>query len=350
MEYNSRLLYVGQRITVPKGGADQVNNRNQVLLESIFDGRVDYISTSSNGIFDNIFFGVSSEVLKQIDTCISSGQYDYVFLSHSLLGKAARYIKKTHPRIKIITFFHNIEVQYANEYRKTNGIKAIPFYLAVKYWERVCCENVDCYITLNKRDSKILAEVYGKTSTIELPTSFDDKYDYSKACECASEYTPSIDYLFVGVSFFANVQGVQWFIDNVMPNVKGHFYVIGKGMDSVEFRNMTPNIHIHGFVDDLSEYYYRAHVVVSPIFVGGGMKTKTAEALMYGKTIIGTTEAFEGYQIDSNCMKLCNTKEEFLNALNSEISNTTNKFARDLFESCHSNRMALLKLQTVFHK
>ncbi len=37
--------------------------------------------------------------------------------------------------------------------------------------------------------------------------------------------------------------------------------------------------------------------IISPIFVGGGMKVKTCEALMYGKNIIGTSESFEGYDI-----------------------------------------------------
>lgn len=38
--------------------------------------------------------------------------------------------------------------------------------------------------------------------------------------------------------------------------------------------------------------------MVMPIFSGSGMKVKTAEALMYGKFLIGTKEAFEGYEID----------------------------------------------------
>lgn len=42
------------------------------------------------------------------------------------------------------------------------------------------------------------------------------------------------------------------------------------------------------------------------------MKTKTAEALMYGKTIIGTKEAFEGYVLDEKAMKLCSNAQEFI--------------------------------------
>ena len=46
------------------------------------------------------------------------------------------------------------------------------------------------------------------------------------------------------------------------------------------------------------------------------MKTKVAEALMYGKRIIGTREAFSGYEFNAEEVGwLCNTKEEFVAAL-----------------------------------
>ena len=43
-------------------------------------------------------------------------------------------------------------------------------------------------------------------------------------------------------------------------------------------------------VDCLETWYEKADVVISPIFLGSGMKTKTAEALMYGKPILGTIQ------------------------------------------------------------
>lgn len=48
----------------------------------------------------------------------------------------------------------------------------------------------------------------------------------------------------------------------------------------------------------MAEYIYNADFLIAPIFEGSGMKLKTAEALMYGKTVFGTTEAFEGYDVD----------------------------------------------------
>ena len=173
--------------------------------------------------------------------------------------------------------------------------------------------------------------------------------ELQKSIECLKQER-IIDYLFVGVSFFANVQGVQWFIDNIMPNVEGHLWVIGKGMDKVIFEHLTDRIHILGFVDDLSPYYYRARIVVSPIFTGAGMKTKTAEALMYGKTIIGTTEAFEGYIIDPRCMICCNDKEEFIKQVVNTYKNSLfNEHARLQFITHYSNEGIKNKLKSIFN-
>lgn len=58
--------------------------------------------------------------------------------------------------------------------------------------------------------------------------------------------------------------------------------------------------------------------MVLPITEGAGMKVKTAESLMYAKTIFGTQEAFEGYRLDySKIGAVCQSANEFVNSINS---------------------------------
>lgn len=344
----NKLLYIGSRTEKIKSGADLVNKRNQELLESFFS--VIYLPFVK-GRFSKFYFSANDNYLKCIEEKLCSEKYEFVFIQQSLLGRVCQYIKKKHPQIKIIVFFHNIEIQYAREYIRTKGISAIPFYLSVLYWERKCCKNADYYITLNQRDSQLLHDVYARKSDLELPTSFHDSFDMRIASRTqASMENEPVDYLFIGVSFFANVQGIQWFINHVMPKVNGHLHVVGKGMDAIDFKNLTDRVHIHGFVDDLSGYYYRARMVVSPIHVGGGMKTKTAEALMYGKTILGSSEAFEGYEMDERCMILCNTEEDYIRTICNMTNDTPlyNAFARQLFTKYYSNNVVRFKMNFFF--
>ena len=98
------------------------------------------------------------------------------------------------------------------------------------------------------------------------------------------------------------------------------------------------------------ENYYAADVVVMPIFSGSGMKTKTAEALMYGKNILGTKEAFEGYDMDSNCMYGCQTAEMFIDTFRSMGNNITsfNPHSRNLYLEKYSEKAVFDAFKKIF--
>jgi len=355
IDMNSKILYVGKRVHTITGGADQVNKRNQWLLEQTSRGNVVYAEPKSISRWSRFSFGIDNEFLKEIKGIISAENISLVFMSGSLLGKVTKFIREQFPNVRIMTFFHNVEAHYAKSFVKTTGYRAIPFYLMVRYWEKICCHTTTDFITLNQRDAKLLKKIYGVNAATVLPTTFSDSFNLAEAERVENEVmnneiTPpqhtQIDYLFVGRAFFANVEGVQWFINNVLPSVDGHLWVVGSNMDKVSLNNVNERVHLVGHVDDLSYYYYKARMVVSPIFSGGGMKTKTAEALMYGKNILGSVEAFEGYNIDDRCMTLCNTAYDFITAIQ-EMKNKplTNPFAREIFKKYYSDDVLLEKVQ-----
>ena len=96
------------------------------------------------------------------------------------------------------------------------------------------------------------------------------------------------------------------------------------------------NVKVIGTVEDLSVYYNLADAVIMPIFFGNGMKVKTAEAMMYGKTTFATQEALEGYDIESvrdRGIYECNTKEEFVEKIRKNVSvhSTINQQVRQIF-------------------
>lgn len=99
-----------------------------------------------------------------------------------------------------------------------------------------------------------------------------------------------------------------------------------------EFKT-NPKVQVHDFADDLSLFYDAADFVISPIFLGSGMKTKTGEALMHGKAVLGTTEAFEGYDIDcSKAGARCDTAEEFIRAIKHfQLRSTNHTYNRTAF-------------------
>ena len=92
--------------------------------------------------------------------------------------------------------------------------------------------------------------------------------------------------------------------------------------------NMTPNIEVKGWVESLEDEYINADIIIAPIFEGGGMKVKTAEAIKYGKAFIGTSEALYGYienipkDILNNKIYECNDKQQFIEAIEKIADNS----------------------------
>jgi len=189
-------------------------------------------------------------------------------------------------------------------------VKKRPAYICDKY----ACSYSAKIITLNSCDSVELERIYGRKADLLFPTTFDDQYDDAAARACdVPDNAPAL--LFIGANFFGNTDGLFWFIENCLDDIHAELRVVGK------------NVRFHGYVDDIAKCYYQARAVVLPIISGGGMKTKTCEALMYGKTIFGTQEAFEGYDALGYKEKgwLCNTKEEFVANINGFLARERSK-------------------------
>lgn len=227
--------------------------------------------------------------------------YDGVFLSSSLMGIVASALKRSGYKGRIVTQFHNIETDYyralMSHWRPDRAVKVN----AAEVNERLAIEYSDCILSFNERDNELLAKRYGRGADLLIPIVLPDLLPTSISSDNAIELTRQpLHCLFVGSYFTANVEGLLWFVSQVLPHVNAELTVVGLGMEKLKERlEATPGVHVVGAATDLVPYWLEADVVVSPIFSGSGMKVKTCEALMFGRNIIGTREAFEGYQLDT---------------------------------------------------
>lgn len=281
---------------------------------------------------------------KKVLKLLQKYEYSVIFLDTSNYG---RIIKKINSNIKIITFFHNVEYDYARERIKVDGFLYIPQFFASYYNEKLAVKYSDYCITLNSRDTRRLYEVYKRKSNLELPVTFEDKYS-----ENTNNSLKEKDYiLFVGSLFFANYHGIKWFVENVMPHINKKLLIVGKDFETKKSELTRKNVEIIGSVGDLTPYYLNASCMVMPIFEGAGMKVKTAEALMYGKTIYGTTEAFEGYEVEYNKIGgLCNTKEEFIEKINNDKNIVFNEYSRKVFLEKYSFESSINRMKEFLEK
>lgn len=278
----------------------------------------------------------------QITDKLKKGKYTDVYIDSSSLGIIAKIVKLNNPNIKVYVFFQNVEYDYMVSTTINSGDYKHIFWIATaKHNEKIACKYANKIITLNEADRKRVKKLYGRDS-ISIPiTMKDDYHDINKSEYKAIDNPPTA--LFVGSYFAGNIKGLQWFCKEVLPKANMRLYIIGAGMEQLKNEvEESPKLIIQGRTPDLTPFYEQADFVVLPIISGGGMKVKTAEALKYGKYIIGTKEALEGYDLDKSIACECNSEEEFINAINNfKPNNKYNLFSRQIFKEKYSYNQSL---------
>lgn len=310
--------------------------------ESQKKSKFDYMKGALFFVF-NYFFGLSPRRTRQIVQM--SSRYDVVFIDRSVFGIIAKKLKKSNYKGKVITFFHNVEVPYFQaKLGKKRPLDRLILGCVDKN-DSYSCKYSDKIVVLNKRDKDEIARRYGKVADNILPISLSDRYADEPTCgDVFTSARPSC--LFVGAYFTPNNEGILWFVKNVLPHVNIDLKIVGKGMSKLKKDEPSlGNVSVESDVADLKPYFRQADIMILPIFKGSGMKVKTCESLMYGKNILGTSETFEGYDLDYRKVGgLCNTAEDFIDAINDFIAKPRprfNTYSRNFYLEHHSEASAL---------
>jgi len=320
-----KVLYIGNNYPLNDfGGRQSLSKLNHDVLKKIFKSNFFSLKIAKKkpNFFKSFFGyidGINEEYYEEISKKIHSNNIDFIFIDGSNLGLIAKKVKQDFPHVKIYTFFHNIETLFFLwSLKSARSIKSF-FVLIINYLaERKSSKFSDFLICLSNRDSENLFMLFKKKASYITPICIVDEFRKYKNIKSENSL------LFVGSKFYGNIKGLDWFIEKVMRHIKFQLIVVGRGME--EFRhkyNKFSNVTIVGTSSDLNSFYSNCVAVVAPIFDGSGMKTKVAEALMFGKEIYGTPEAFTGYEkINELKNFLCINDKDFISKIN--LINTSN--------------------------
>lgn len=364
-----KLLFIAGHEFMEKqdNGGRQCSYRNYTVLQQIFGEENVYLCMLSNVtqtdgpkkirvfpthrnkvelVWNTMFFrnGYSHKTKRDIIQYINHVDADIIWFDFSITGLLVHHIRGN-PRI--IVFLHNVEKKYMWNRVIKGGLPYLLPYLSYSYNERRVLKKADEVICLNERDGIELQKCYGRTPDFYMPMTFMDQYDEGKAQEAKRnrQNEKILRLLFVGSLFPPNYDGILWFVKNVMSQLSDCvLYIVGKDMEKKSRELVAGNVEVVGTVDDLSGYYYEADVAVFPILYGNGMKIKTAEAMMYGKPILATKEALEGYDISGiEGIKECDSIEQFVSVIeelkhikqNGAIESHTRELFVDKYETSH---------------
>lgn len=305
--FSLRNYHILQKIYSPNNvklySVERTGNRSSIFWK---------MSNFVSDIFNLQMNGLSNKHLKNIINEIKGNSIDVVFIDSSLLGQVAKVCKKNYPSIKVITYFQNVEREFCKQMiLEDKKIQFLYRYYVAIYNEKMAVKYSDRYIALSKRDISGLNYYYGINVPYMIPISIEDRFLPYKT----KDVVRPLQLLFIGSYFYANVHAIDFFVTEVLPFVNAHLTLVGSGLEKMDI-DSNDKLTIVPNAPELSVFFQRADVMVLPIFKGSGMKTKTCEAMMYGKYIIGTKEAFEGYEIDSSFASVCNTAQDFIDVIN----------------------------------
>lgn len=358
--HSSVMLVTNYLQRSPSGGRELLCKLNFTVLKELYgDSLVTFhVPKRSQGNFHSLINmlkgyidGLNAGNVNEAKSEIKKYRVQTVFIDGSNLGELAKAIKRDFPNVKVISFFHNVEARFfLGLFRETKQLRSLMVLAANYLAERKAVRYSDKLVCLSERDSFLLKEVYGRSGTHVSPMSLEDRYpegDSLTSIRTQTEYA-----LFVGGGFYANRAGIIWFVENVAPYINIKICIVGRGLEDLQSRfDEYEGVEVIGAVDSLTEWYMNAKFVVAPIFDGSGMKTKVAEALMYGKKIVGTPEAFSGYQeIAKHAGWICTNSFEFIKAINTAEGEVVNSFyleLRDIYKKRYSKSAAKLRMKEI---
>lgn len=370
-----KILFISDYILQEKNGASQLakahlnllinkssfNKVDVIALTGSYDVKVNEFKCfqSHNNKFTkfiNLIQGntpsINNNIIRKIIEIIKIEKYDLIFIDNSIYGNLVKKIKKYDKSIKIISFYHDVKKFLSKQFLKEYKAKYLLEYLATIRNEKANVKYCDINITLNSRESNLLYKCYNKKSDLEIPICLKDEFKFNNIESKKDEYI----ILFIGAYYFPNVKGILWFVDNVMNRIDKSIklYIVGKDMEKINSESSIINnnsVKVIGTVENLQDWYSISNMVIAPIFEGAGMKVKTAEALMNGKIILGTNEAFIGYEGMEEF--LCNTADEFIDKINYYRCNVSSKYyenSRKKFMEKYSLDSNRIKLNECINK
>jgi succinoglycan biosynthesis protein ExoO len=169
----------------------------------------------------------------------------------------------------------------------------------------------DAVITIQAEESEIIARELPKTKIILAPMAVE--------AVPAAQPGQSGTALFVGSNTLPNIDGINWFVSEVWPEImRRHPAALLRiaGTCCGEVTSGIAGVELLGRVDDLGLLYAQAGVVVSPLREGSGLKIKLVEALGHGKAVIATETTLQGVKsLLAGVLLQADTAAEFIDAL-----------------------------------
>lgn len=268
----------------------------------------------------------SKKVEETIKTLLNDNKYDFVQLEGLQTTPYISAIKKF-SSTKIVYRPHNIEYKIWERLAKNQKcfLSKIFFKIISKSlhrYEKHLVNKYDIIIPLSEIDANFF-KINNNSKPIHVcPFGID-------IIENQSNIENNFDIFYIGsLDWRPNVEGLEWFINNVWIEIKEkfpeiNFFIAGRN-PSKKIKQLIKKSKAEyvGEVESSSEFINKHKIMIVPLFAGSGIRVKIIEAMSLGKIIITTPVGIEG--IPAEHMKnviIAENKNEFITYLDKILHN-----------------------------
>lgn len=215
--------------------------------------------------------------------------FDFVLTEYIFMSKALTVFP--HKTIKIIDTHDCFTDRYKVYPLMENGLRSSKWFSTYKCDERKGLNRADRIVAIQNNEANYFRSLTNK-KVITIGHLFED------TIEKKTDRVSTQRLLIFGSSNPINIDGYNFFVDNVWPLIKTklptcELVIAGLICEAIERRE---DIIYIGVVDDKAEAYNDISIAINPMTYGSGLKIKTLEALIYGVPVVSTSHGALGLE------------------------------------------------------
>jgi len=301
----------------------------QQALHAPQPGRVSYLTGLLTGKALSVSHFYTSALQGQLDqllasqpvdaiVCTSSSMAEYVFRSQTLHRNGGQ-------RPALVMDFMDLDSDKWKQYQK---LKSFPLTLVygrearlIAQYETRIHESFDACLFISQNEVDLFLQQNPNLGRVHVVANGMDTETFQPAAGPKPQQGPN--FLFTGVmDYLPNEDAVVWFVEGAWEQVRAkypnaQFFVAGMNPSpKVKALTRFPGIVVTGFVEDIRDYFDKAHIFIAPFRLARGVQNKVLQAFGCALPTITTAMGCEGI----NCkpgkhVLVADTLEQTLNQI-----------------------------------
>jgi len=293
-----------------------------LLRLSLFSKCAGIIRAFLKGLPMQCGYFFSSRAKRKIQKLIRTIYPDHIYC---FMVRMAEYVKKYKDCHKTLDYQDVLSIGMKRRAEKAPAWKKLLFlyeYQALKRYEKNIFSHFTNKTIITSIDRDLIPHPQKQYIQV-IPNGVDfDKFNYQKK-------NKQYDLIFAGnMSYPPNVNAVLFLVKSIFPKLLVNFpnlklCICGANPASAIKILESNNIHVTGWVNEMSEYYALSEIFIAPMQLGTGLQNKLLEAMAMKLPCVTSPLAGKPLEGAKNAFLICNTIEEYVEAVSKLLTDNT---------------------------